>query len=96
MRILVNIRNKFKIETDYWIVKSNYRSRLDYSINDIILEKRLVFDNSMIIGEHNICNIIDLQLCYDRKRTEIGLIVQESVGVQRKAIKIVTKVLPVM
>ena len=60
MRILVNNRNKFKIETDYRIVKSNYRSRLNYSIDNAILEKRLVFNNSMIIGKYSIYNMADL------------------------------------
>ena len=39
MRILVNNKNKFKIEIDYQTAKSNYGSRLDYSINDTILEE---------------------------------------------------------
>ena len=79
MRILVNNRNKFKIEIYHRIVKSNYGSRLDYSIDDTILDKRLVFDNSIIIGKYNTYNMTDLQLCYDRQLAEIGLIVQDSV-----------------
>ena len=49
IRILVNNRNKFKIEADQQIVKSNYDSRPDYLIEDIILEKQLVLDNSKVI-----------------------------------------------
>ena len=96
MRILVNNRNKFKIKTDHRIAKSNYGSRLDYSIDNFILEKRLVLDNSIIIGKYNICNITDLQLYYNRQLVEIGLIVQESIGIQRKLIKLLIKVLLVM
>ena len=46
----MNIWNK-KIENDNRISKSNYWSRLGYSIEDIILEKGLIFDNSTITGK---------------------------------------------
>ena len=42
------------------------------------------------------CNIIDLQSYYYRQLAEIRSIVQESVGVQRKLIKILTNILPVI
>jgi hypothetical protein len=48
MRILINQRNKESIEKDPRVAKCNYSSRLYYSIKDTLLEKRLVFDNSMI------------------------------------------------
>jgi len=48
MRILINQRNKENIEKDPRVAKCNYSSRLYYSIKDTLLEKRLVFDNSMI------------------------------------------------
>ena len=65
MRILVNNRNKNKIESDYRIAKSNYGSRPNYSIEDTILEKRLAYYNSLLAGKQNTNNMIDLQLCYD-------------------------------
>ena len=39
MRILVNNRNKYRIERDSRIAKSNYGSSPRYSIDDAILEK---------------------------------------------------------
>ena len=92
----MNNRNKYKTEADHRIAKSNYGSRLNYLIEDAILEKRLIYNNSIVIGKYNIHNMTDLQSCYDRQLAEIGSIVEESVGVQEKAIKTLTKVLSVM
>ena len=36
----------------------------------------------------------ELEACYDRKLPNIGGIVEESIGVNREAIKLITKVLP--
>ena len=41
MRILMNQRNKHKIEKDPRVAKYNYRSRPQYLIEDIILEKKI-------------------------------------------------------
>jgi len=41
MKILVSARNKLSIETDDRVLKFNYRSRINYSIKNTILEKRL-------------------------------------------------------
>ena len=41
MGILVNIRNKLSIETNERISKYNYRLRINYLIENVILEKRL-------------------------------------------------------
>ena len=54
MKLFVSIRNKGNIESDERISKSNYGSRLGCSIEDAILEKRLVFDNSIVTESHNI------------------------------------------
>ena len=48
MRILVNKRNRFKIEEDSRVSKVNYGLRLYYSMENAILEKRLVHDNSVL------------------------------------------------
>ena len=60
IKILVNKRNRFKIEEDIIVSKVNYRSKLYYSIKNIILEKRLVCDNSILLGNKIIYNITDL------------------------------------
>ena len=95
MRIFLNIRNKGNIESDDKVSKSNCRSRAWYSTEDEILEKRLVFDNSLLVGKHTIYAMTDLQACYDRQLSKIGSIVQESVGVETKPIQFVTKMLPI-
>ena len=94
--ILINQRNKFKIETDSRIAKSNYESRSYYSIEDALLEKRLIYNNSLLKGKCTIYNMMDLKSCYDWQLAEIGLIVQESIGVQRSPIKLFSKLLLIM
>ena len=60
IRIFVNERNSGRIETNLRISKCDYRSRKEYSIKDVILEKRISYDNSIITGKHNVYNITDL------------------------------------
>ena len=48
IRILINQRNKFEIEDDHRVAKCNCRSRPHYSIEDVLLEKRLMHDNSLL------------------------------------------------
>ena len=93
IRILINTRNKFRIEKDNGVSKSNYRLWLYYSLENSALEKRLVYNNSLLAGNHNIYNMTDLQACYDRQLVQIELIVWELVGVERKQIKLLTKIL---
>jgi len=66
MRILVNNRNKYRIERDSRIAKSNYESRPRYSIDNAILEKWLIYDNSILIRKQTIHNMTDLQACYNQ------------------------------
>ena len=66
MRILINQRNKFKIEKDSRVTKCNYRLRPHYSIEDIILEKKITHNNSLLNRNIIIYNIIDLKSYYDR------------------------------
>ena len=96
MRMFVNIRNKVNIESDERVSKRNYGSRPGCSIEDAILEKTLIFDNSLVTGNHNIYAMTDLQDGYYRKLSNIGLIVKYSAGVETKPIQLVTKILPIM
>ena len=41
-------------------------------------------------------NMIDLIACYDRQLAEIGSIVEESIGIERKPIQLIAKVLPII
>ena len=61
MRLFVNIRNNVHIDSYERVSKSNYGSRPVHSIEDAILEKRLVFDNRIVTGSHNIHAMTDLQ-----------------------------------
>ena len=54
------------IEKDPRFSKANYSSRKNYSIETAILEKRLIFDNSMINIENTIYTFTDLKAYYNR------------------------------
>jgi len=45
-------------------------------------------------GKLTIYHLTDLQSCYNRQLANIGGIVEESVGRDRQAIKLITKVIP--
>jgi len=94
MRIYLDDDDEEMIESDDRFSKSNYGSRKNYSIESAILEKRLTFDNSLLSGKLTIYHLTDLQSCYDRQLVNIGGIVEESVGRDRKALKLITKVIP--
>ena len=67
----MSIRNKGNIKSDERVSKSNYGSRPGHSIEDAILEKRLVFDNIIVTGSHNIHAMTDLQACHDRELSKL-------------------------
>ena len=82
------------IESDVRFSKANYGSRRNYSIESALLEKRLIFDSSMMSGKKTMYTLTDLQSCYDRQLAEIGGILEESIGKDRSAMKVITKVIP--
>ena len=94
MRIFLGEEVEEMIENDSRFSTANYGSRKNYSIESALLEKRLIFDNSMLSGKMTIYTITDLQSCYDRQLAEIGGILEESVGRDRAAMKIISKVIP--
>ena len=59
-------RNKYAIEKDDRISKTNFGLRLEYLIEPVILHKRLVYDNSKLTNEITIHNMTDLEAYYDR------------------------------
>ena len=65
-----------------------------FSIETAILQKRLIFDNSLIESTPTIYNFTDLKSCYDRQLANVGSIVEESVGRNRAAMKLHTKIMP--
>jgi len=94
MRIYLSDEEEEIIENDNRFSKANYGLRRNYSIESALLEKRLIFDNSMISGKETVYTITDLQACYDRQLAEIGEIVEESAGRDRDAVKLFSKVIP--
>ena len=92
----MNTRNKMSIESDPRVSKCNYGSCTNYSIENTILEKRLWYDNSLLRGNKTVHNMTDLIACYDRQLAVIGSIVEESIGIKRKLIQLIAKVLPIM
>ena len=76
-------------------VKANYGSRKNYSIETAILEKRLIMDRSMLSSKITVCNLTDLQSCYDRQLANVRSIVEESAGRNREAMILFTKIMPI-
>ena len=66
MRIFSSAEDTETIENDDRFSKANYGSRRNYSIETAILEKRLVFDHSMMNKKKTIKNLTDLKSCCNR------------------------------
>ena len=94
--IFLECRNKGSIEKDPILSKFNYRSRRFYSIDEAILEKRLIYDISRYNKQSIIHVITNLEVYYDWQLYNIGLIVKESVEIDWNGIKLIAKVLPRM
>ena len=75
-------------------MKSNCGSRKNYSIESALLEKRIVFDNSLLSREKNIYHLTDLKSCYDRQLANVGALIEESIGVNKNAMQLMTKTIP--
>ena len=96
MRIFIGGRANNAIESDSRVSKFNYGSRTNYSIDNAILEKRLMYDLALRDGSEMMHNISDLEACYDRQLPNIGCLIEESVGVEREPALLFAKILPVM
>ena len=81
---------------DNRFLKHNYSSRKSHSINEVILERWLMYNASRIIIESIMHVVTDLSSFYDRQLANIERIVLESTGVDRHAVKLFTKVIPIM
>ena len=93
MRIFINFRNTGAIERDRRLLKYSFGLRKGYAIDEVLLEKCLFYDSIMRNNKKAITRITDLEAYYDRQLPNIGRIVKESIGIDRKAIKLITKVL---
>ena len=65
-------------------------------IDEIILEKRLLYDSSIRTNKPYIYVMTDLEACYNRQLVNIGGIVEEAVGVNRNMIRTITKALLIL
>ena len=93
MRIFLLAEDEENIENDERISKVNYGSHENYSIESAILEKRIIFDNSLLITKPKICNLTDLQSYYNRQLANIGSIAEESIGRNRNAVTLFAKII---
>jgi len=58
-----------------------------------LLEKKLIYDSAMRLGSVTAHAITDLKAYYDRQHPNLYGIVEESVGVNYQAIKLIMKVI---
>ena len=96
MRIFIRRRAENAIKNDQRISKFYYGSRSNYSIENAILEKQLMYN--LVIRDRNeiMYNISDLEAYYNRQLPNIGCLVEESVGVEKEPAMLFAKILPVM
>ena len=52
-------------------------------------------DRSLLTMKVMVYNLTDLQLCYNRQLANVGSIVEESVGRNRKIMMLITKIMPI-
>ena len=83
-----------RIETDARVSKHNYGSRSGHSIENALLEKRLIVGQAKKSGEENVRTVSDLEVHYDRQLPELCGLVEESLGANRKVCKLMSKVFP--
>ena len=94
MRMFLGSRMNERIETDDRTSKHDCGSRSGYSIKNVLLEKRLTIDHWEKSEAANFHAASDLEACYDRQFPELCGLVEESLGANRKVVKLVAKVLP--
>jgi len=93
IQISIGMRNSENIEKNNNLSKYNFGSRRNYSIDTALLEKRLIYDASIKNEELHIHNMTDLEACYDRQLPKVSGLIQEAVGVDRKCIKMIMRVI---
>ena len=93
MRIFLGLRNEGIIENNDQFSKFNFGLRVRYSIEEAILEKRLLHNSSIQNKEETMHIITDLSACYNQQLVNITSIVLELIGINRKAIRIFVKIL---
>ena len=95
MRMFLYSEEEEIIEKDPRFSKANYGSQKNYLIETAILEKRIIFDSSMINMQNTIYAFTDLKAYYDQQLANLGSIIEESVGRDRNAMIMFAKILPI-
>ena len=94
MRIFLGIRTEYNYENEKIISKHDHGYRKGYHVESAFLEKMITLDLAKRTEDKVSHVISDLEKFYDRQLPNIEGIVEESIGVNKEAIKLVTKVLP--
>ena len=94
MRIFFGIRCDGIIEKDERISKYNFGTRKGYSIENAILEKRLLIESNLFDQDQFVYTISDLEACYDRQLPNILCMAMESVGAARNPCIVFSKLIP--
>ena len=89
--ICTNVRNKYQIECNNRISKISFKSWLNYSIDTAILWKRLIYNISKLDRVLTAYNVTDLEVCYNKNLLNIRNIIQETIRIERPAIKLIAK-----
>ena len=82
------------IKTDSRFSNANCSSRKKYLMKSTLLEKRLALDYSLLLCKLTIHSLTNLQSCCNRQLLNIGGIIEESEGRDRKEIMLITKIMP--
>ena len=93
MRIQLNADSEELIEKDRRFSTANFGSRKNYAIETAILKKRSICNNSLVEMKKTAHNFTNLKSYYDCQLPNIGSIVEESVGRNRAAMKLLTKIM---
>ena len=94
IRIFLYSNKEELIEKDDCFSKANYSSRKNYSIESAILEKRIIFDNSLITLKLTVYNLTDLKSYYNRQLPNLGSIIKEFVGCNGEVMRLFMKIMP--
>ena len=96
MRICIDVRRNEKEEYYSRLSIYNLVSRKGYSLESLILEKRLMHDMRVCNEESMVYNMSDIEAWCDLQLPKIGGITEESLGIERKPMRIFKKILPVI
>ena len=79
MRMHLDSEKEEFMKQDSRFSKIQYRSRKKYTIETVLLEKRLMFDRSMSSTKPTTCALTDLKSCYNSQLPSISSIIEELV-----------------